>query len=219
MLNFEFNVIPNVFESARLYINKTFDKLIIILKVKYSDDFFIVGDTTLTKEISGYKEINSVSSGVKYHVLLNWALLNNNVQIEKPPTVTTGFPSTTFRLNLTFKGLVKEHVIKFDSSLFSTDSIRKTVASVTAGTILPDVSSCALAIGTKENINTNFIIASLSYSTFKNVFSFTKGYRVIQRTSSSSPEVIYTIKLLKKVLMQEFYPEMPEVYYFNQTLQ
>jgi len=221
MLNFEFNVIPSVFESAPLSLDKTSNKLITSLKVKHGDDFFIVGDLALTEGISPHREINSSPTGVDYNILLKSALLVSNSRLGNPLTVTTGFPFATFRSNrdLAYKGLVKEHVIEFDSSLFSTGSVRKTVVEVTAGAILPEVSSCALAVRTTENVNTDFMMVSLGYGTFETVFSSAEGDSGVQRTSSSAPGMIYAIELLKKVLTQEFYSGMPEDYYFDQAMQ
>jgi plasmid segregation protein ParM len=221
MSNFEFSVIPSVFESAPLNLDRTSNKLITSLKIKHDDDFFIVGDLALTEGVSPHKEINCSPTGRDYNIFLKSALLVSNTRLGNPLTITTGFPFATYRMNrdLAQKLIVKEHVIEYDSSLYSSGSIRKTVVEVSSGAIMPEVSSCALAVRKTRNVNSDFMMISLGYGTFETVFSTAEGENGVQRTSNSAPGMIYAIELLKKALAQEFYSGMPEDYYFDQALQ
>jgi hypothetical protein len=221
MPNFKFNIIPSVFESSPLNLDRTSNKLITSLKVKHDDEFFIVGDLALTEGVSPQKEINCSPTGKDYNILLKSALLVSNARLGNPLTITTGFPFATYRMNrdLAQKLIVKEHVIEYDSSLYSPGSIRKTVVEVSSGAIMPEVSACALAVRTTEKVDSDFMMISLGYGTFETVFSTAEGENGVQRTSNSAPGIVYVVELLKKALTQEFYSGMPEDYYFDQALQ
>ncbi len=199
---FEIISIPSVFESAPEVLDSIAEKVQKGLKVKIEDKFFIVGDLALNEGIQPHKEINSSPNDLDYQVLLTSALLVSYSKLGNPLTVTTGFPYASFQVNkdVAHENLIKDHLVTFDSSVFSSGGIKKIVIEVKNGSIIPEVSSSAYAIRNIHELKGDFMVLSLGYGTFETIFSDATGEFGIQRTASSSPGINYALQALRREL-------------------
>ncbi|MDG1278191.1 MAG: hypothetical protein P8O16_12990 [Algoriphagus sp.] len=204
---FEIISIPSVFESAPEVLDSIAEKVQKGLKVKIGENFFIVGDLALSEGNQPHKEINSAPNDLDYQVLLTSALLVSYSKLGNPLTVSTGFPFASFQVNkdAAHANLVKVHLVTFDSSVFSSGGIKKVVIEVNNGSIIPEVSSSALAIRNIHDIEGDFMVLSLGYGTFETIFSDATGEFGIQRTASSSPGINYALQALGRELFN-LYP-------------
>lgn len=204
---FEIITIPSVFETAPTNLDRLTDKLHNGLKIHLEGQNYIVGELAINEGIQPHKELNSSPNDIDYKVLMNSALLVSANKLGNPLVVTTGFPFATFQVNkeTALKNLIKDHIVEYDASLFSTAGVKKLVIEVKNGAILPEVSSSALAVRKIFDQTGDFMMVSLGYGTFETVFSSANGEIGIQRTANSSPGIIYAIQELKKEL-SNLYP-------------
>lgn len=103
------------------------------------------------------------------------------------------------------ENLVKDHLVEFDSSIFSTGGVKKMVIEVSNGALLPEVSASAHAIRSICKIEGDFMVLSLGFGTFEIIFSNSNGEFGLKRTASSSPGIIYALQALRKELFN-LYP-------------
>lgn len=172
------------------------------MKVKIGDTFFISGDLALSEGIQPHKELNSSPKDLDYQVLMTSALLVANSRLGNPITVTTGFPYASYQVNRdsALENLVKDHLVEYDSSVFSSGAVKKIVIEVSNGAIFPEVSASAYAIRNIHTIQGDFITLSLGYGTFETIFSNADGEFGLQRTASSSPGINYALQTLQREL-------------------
>lgn len=204
---FEIVSIPSVFETAPAVLDYFAEKIQKGLKVKIGDEFFIVGDLALNEGNQPHKEVNSAPNDLDYQVLMTSALLVSSTKLGNPLTVTTGFPYASYQVNkeVAMKNLVKDHLVEYDASVFSSGGTKKIVIEVKRGAILPEVSASANAIRHILNIKGDFMALSLGYGTFETILSNADGEFGLQRTASSSPGIVYALDILRKDLFK-LYP-------------
>lgn len=199
---FEVVSIPSVFETAPSNLDYFVDKIHKGLKIKIGNEFYIVGDLALNEGVQPRKEINSSPNDLDYKVLMTSALLVGNSKLGNPLTITTGFPYASYQVNkdLALQNLVKDHLVEYDSSVFSSGGVKRIVVEVKNGAILPEVSASAHAIRTLHKIEVDFMVFSLGYGTFETIFSNSDGEFGLQRTASSSQGLLYAVQALRKEL-------------------
>ena len=221
MSNFQIISIPSVLESAPSNLDRVSDSIHKGLKVKIDDKFYIVGDLALYEGVQPHKEINSAPNDLDYSILMSSALLVSHYALGNPLTVTTGFPYATynFNKNAAMEKLVKDHIIEFDSSIFSAGGVKKLVVEVKKGAILPEVSASAYAIRKLYNQNKDFMMVSLGYGTFETIFSAAEGNFGLQRSASSSQGVFYAIQELKRELVNLYPSIMSSDVFLDEALQ
>lgn len=204
---FEIISIPSVFETAPSVLDYFVEKIHKGLKVRVGHEFFIVGELALNEGIQPHKEVNSSPGDLDYQVLMTSALLVSSTKLGNPLTVTTGFPYASFQVNkdAAIDYLIKDHLVEYDSSVFSSGGSKKLVIEVKRGAILPEVSASANAIRHLNNIEGDFMALSLGYGTFETILSNANGEFGLQRTASSSPGIVYALDILRKELFK-LYP-------------
>ncbi len=220
-LEFDIISIPSLVEIAPSILDRSTNQLVKGLKVKYGSHFYIAGDLAANEGTMPHKEMNSSPNSTDYNILLNSSLLVASSKIGNPVIATTGFPFATFRSNRNdaLKNLVKDHIIEYDSSTYSSSSIRKTVVEVKSGEIIPEVLAASIAIRELENPDGDFFMLSLGYGTFETLFSTKDGEFSTQRAGSSAPGIVYAVNLLKNELNAEYNVSMESDYYFDLALQ
>ncbi|MDG1279226.1 MAG: ParM/StbA family protein [Algoriphagus sp.] len=208
-MNNQFDVItiPSVFGTAPALLDNFVEKIHKGLKLKIENDFFMVGDLALNEGVQPHKEINSSPNDLDYKLLMTSALLVENSKLGNALTVTTGFPFASYQVNkdLALENLLKDHLVEFDSSIFSNGGVKKMVIEVSNGAILPEVSASAHAIRSIYKVEGDFMVLSLGFGTFETIYSNSNGEFGLQRTASSSQGIIYALQALRKELFN-LYP-------------
>lgn len=196
-------VIPSVFENAPKNLDRVLDKrLVKRLKLEENGEFYIVGELALEEGIIPHKNINSLIGDLDYNIMMKSALLIASNEISDSLVVSTGFPYATFNINrqMAMEYLVREHLIKHDSSTYSNGDVKSKIVSVERAAVIPEVVASAKAIRNLAKVESSFMVLSLGYGTFEATMSTPNEQIGLQRASNSSHGLIYALNALRNEL-------------------
>ncbi|MBN2757481.1 MAG: ParM/StbA family protein [Bacteroidales bacterium] len=198
---------PSVFEATGMQLNSVSNDLLNGIEIYDTDNqAYIVGNLALTEGSSPHKAINSSPRELDYNLFLKAGILLATNMNNRPLTVTTGFPFSTYQI---YKDIAKETIknlenIDYNPKTFSEEDRTRIKTNIQNVEILPEMigNIIALRVGehTKEG---NFFVVSLGYGTCEAVLSTESG--IVHRTSVSINGMQYAVEMLMRALSTKYY--------------
>jgi len=197
--------IPSVFEHNNSNLSMVSQDLINGLRLYIDDVPYVVGKLALSEGLSPHRTVNAAPTEIDYQILFQAALLAASHKNNRPLTVTTGFPFSTYQVNksVTLDLLQKTHKINFDMSPFSSKGRTEMRVEVTNVDILPEMLGNIIALRQGDKKATgNFFVISLGYGTCEAALSTENG--IVQRTAVSINGLQYAVKLFMNELSRQY---------------
>ncbi len=192
---------PSVFEHNNSDLSMVSQDLLNGLRIFIDDVPYIVGNLALTEGGSPHRTVNAAPTEIDYKILFKAALLLASYKNNRPLTITTGFPLSTYQVNknITPELLQKTHKIDFDLSTFTNKGRSEMKVDVVSVEIIPEILGNIVALRQGETkASGNFFVVSLGFGTCEAVLSTENG--MVQRTALSVPGLQYAISLFIKEL-------------------
>lgn len=211
--------IPSVLESHNVPVEGVTNTQIDGLKVSHNDQSFIVGKLALNEGNSPHKVINCAPNDTDYQVLLKTALyLTNGLTNNRPISLTTGFPFSTFKMNekrsvKLIKGIGE---IDIDTRPFGGSGNESIIPQIFSVNTMPELIASTLAVRSdSENMHGGLFIVSLGYGTLEIGMSTHSGF--IQRTFNSNSGIRYAVKAAMQKLEEEYYLGLRNEHQFDSS--
>lgn len=202
-------VIPSVFEENSSAFLKVANSLVDGIRlVNFKGKDYVVGNLALREGVVPHKLMNCSADDIDYQLIMLSSLLVSSMGGYKKLVVTTGFPSSTYRL---FKGNAEKflqgtHSIQYDGRPLGREEIGRFDLEVEQVEVLPEIEGCSHAVRALFNEKDNFFVVSLGYGTFELALSTLSG--LVNRTSYSTRGLAYAVNLLEIELQKQYYLEM-----------
>lgn len=206
---FKTKVFPSVFEASTTELIDVADDLVTGLKIQLDDTSYIVGDLALVEGTSPHKGINNAPTDLDYQLLLQAALAIAKVGTDKPLSVTTGFPSSSYgAFRKGAEELIRgEHRIQFDGRTFGGSANSVMDVTVNEVEVIREIEGVIKAAREGALQETDpFFAVSLGYGTVDAVLSLPSG--PVQRTATSVNGLHVATKRMIDRLQQEHYLDM-----------
>lgn len=197
--------IPSVFEHNNSNLSMVSQDLINGLRLYIDDIPYVVGNLALTEGLAPHRTVNAAPTEIDYQILFQSALLAASYKNNRPLTITTGFPFSTYQVNksITLDLLQKTHKIDFDMSPFSSKGRTEMKVEVKSVEILPEMLGNIIALRKGEKkASGNFFVVSLGYGTCEAALSTENG--IVQRTAISIDGLQYAINLFVNELSRQY---------------
>lgn len=198
---------PSVYEAVGTNLNFVSKDLINGLQLYDADEqAYILGNLALTEGISPNKLVNSSPHEIDYNLLLKAGLLLANHKDNRPLTVTTGFPFSTYQV---YKNSAKDLIMNLDNihynpGTFSDQTPTKINANIHQVEILPEMVGNIIGLRVGETqAEGNFFVVSLGYGTCEAVLSTENG--IVHRTALSINGMQYAVDLFMRSLATKYY--------------
>ena len=199
---------PSVFEATGMELNNVSKDLLNGIEIFGKDNqAYIVGNLALTEGSSPHKAINSSPRELDYNLFLKAGVLLATHTNNRPLTITTGFPFSTYQI---YKDLAVETIknlgnIDYNPKTFTEEEERARVkANIENVEILPEMIGNIIALRVGEQAKEgNFFVVSLGYGTCEAVLSTESG--IVHRTSVSINGMQYAVEMLMRALSTKYY--------------
>ncbi len=198
--------LPSVFEGHNSDLELVSKDLLNGIKIFNNGDGYILGNLALSEGFAPHKAINSSPQELDYLLFLQAGLLLSNYNNQRPITLTTGFPFSTYQINreLAKEIVRKEHHIEYDASTFSNQRRLMMDVEVAKVDILSEMQGNITALRKGDHkASGDFFVVSLGYGTFEAVFSTENG--IVQRTAVSTIGLQYAIDQFIRELSKSHY--------------
>ncbi|MDR9364831.1 MAG: hypothetical protein RI575_05815 [Balneolaceae bacterium] len=211
--------LPSVLESHNSPLINVTNERIEGLKLFHDDQYYIVGNLALNEGNSPHKVINCSPDDTDYQVLMKSSLyLAECLRNGKPIQVTTGFPFSTYRMNI--KG-AKELVGAMDSIIIDLRTIGEDADTEIRMPnvdidIMPELLASTLAARSGEmGVKGGVFVVSLGYGTLEIGMSTDSGF--IQRTFNSGSGIRYAVKSAMNKLEKNYYLGLRNEHQFDRS--
>ena len=195
----------SLIENINANLSNTAKDLLNGLKVLHDNKWYICGNLAMTEGQLPHKFINSAPTDLDYQLLVKSALLLVSDVSEKPLTITTGFPYSTYRVykDMAKNALQKEHIIEFDTSTFSSNGKKILTYDVQNVEIIPEIVGCTIALRKGEyKAEGNFFTFSCGFGTFESILSLESG--IVEQTMISTHGLRYAVNLMMSELEKNY---------------
>ena len=206
---------PSVFETAFGNTENSAADQLNGLKVKKGDNWYIVGNLAKKGGINPGRITNASPEEEDYEILFKAALVNVVDKVEKPVSVTLGFPFSTYNVYKTpaEQFLGKRHfLVEYDTQTFNIKgSIRKTTFDIERCEIIPEIVGSIIGLKKTDAApqNDNFIAISFGFGTIEG--GMASGNGLVHRTCFSSHGIRYAVNNLARELNMKYYLEMKNI--------
>ncbi len=198
---------PSVYEATGIDLNFVSKDLINGLQLyDEQDQSYIIGNLALNEGIAPNKLVNSSPYEIDYKLLLQAGLLLASHDNNRPVSITTGFPFSTYQI---YKDIAKETILKLQSiqynrGTYSNGERTKINSNIQQVEILPEMigNIIALRVGDAQATG-NFFVVSLGYGTCEAVLSTENG--IVHRTALSINGMQYAVDLFMRSLASKYY--------------
>jgi len=198
---------PSVFEATGMELNSVSNDLLNGIELYDKDNqAYIVGSLALTEGSSPHKAINSSPRELDYNLFLKAGILLATHTNNRPLTITTGFPFSTYQI---YKDLAIDSIknlgnIDFNQKTYSENERATIKPNIQNVEILPEMIGNIIALRVGEQVKEgNFFVVSLGYGTCEAVLSTESG--IVHRTSVSINGMQYAVEMLMRALSTKYY--------------
>ena len=198
---------PSVFEATSMELNAVSDDLLNGIEIfDEENQAYIIGNLALTEGSSPHKAINSSPRELDYNLFLKAGILLATHKNNRPLTITTGFPFSTYQI---YKDLASESIrnlekIDYNPKTFSEEERARIKANIQNVEVLPEMIGNIIALRVGEQAKEgNFFVVSLGYGTCEAVLSTESG--IVHRTSVSINGMQYAVEMLMRALSTKYY--------------
>lgn len=197
---------PSMFEATSEELNFVSKDFLNGIQLYDEDQAYILGNLALSEGLSPNKAINSSPDELDYSLFLKAGILLACQTNNRPLTITTGFPFSTYQI---YKKNAEELIfdietIEYYAGTFSNKTKSKIKTRIQKVEILPEMigNIIALRVG-EENIEGNFFVISLGYGTCEAVLSTDNG--IVHRTAASITGMQYAVDMFMRALSNKYY--------------
>jgi len=197
---------PSMFEATSEELNFVSKDLINGIKIFDEDQAYILGNLALTEGLAPNKAINSSPEELDYSLFLKAGILLANYINNRPLTITTGFPFSTYQI---YKKKAEELImdietIEYSPGTYSNKPKSKLKTQIQKVEILPEMIGNIISLRAgEENAEGNFFVVSLGYGTCEAVLSTDNG--IVHRTAASINGMQYAVDMFMRSLSNRYY--------------
>jgi len=197
---------PSMFEATGENLNYVSKDLINGIQIYDEDQSYILGNLALSEGLSPNKAINSAPNELDYRLFLKAGILLSCQTNNRPLTITTGFPFSTYQI---YRKLAEKYILGIESidyypGTYSNKKKAKLKTQIQKVEILPEMIGNIIALRAGEaNADGNFFIVSLGYGTCEAVLSTDSG--IVHRTAASITGMQYAVDLFMRSLSRKYY--------------
>ncbi len=203
---------PSVFETAFGNTENSAKDLLNGLKIKKSDNWYLVGAMAKRGAINAGRIVNAAPGEDDFDILFRSAMATVLDKAEQPFTITTGFPLATYNA---YKAAAQQYLghrhflIEYDSNTYNVKGgIKKNTFEIDNYDVIPEI--VGGIIGLKKtlpkNADENFIAISFGFGTVEGGLATSDG--LVHRTCFSSHGIRYVIGNLTREMNTKYYLEM-----------
>jgi plasmid segregation protein ParM len=211
---------PSVSESfGSTLVNVTTDRASGI-KIQHKNEDYIIGHLALSEGKAPHKGINSAPDDLDYQLLLKSGLvIAADYSLDKPISLTTGFPHATFNI---FKTAASDYISKLDTIRQDTrpyggPGYEDVEVNLERINIIPELFGSIIAAREGDmNIRGNMFVVSMGYGTLEFGLCTDNGF--IQRTLNSGNGLRYAIDSAMKEMATTHYLGLRTEHQFDQAL-
>jgi plasmid segregation protein ParM len=211
-MNYRVITFPSVYETAYGNTENSAKDLLHGLKITKDNNWYLVGDMARRNSVNAGRVINAAPDEEDFDILLRAAMVNVIDKIEKPFSITVGFPLSTFNIYKVSaeQFLGKSHfLLEYDTTTFNINGgIKKSTFDINTYEVIPEL--VGGIIGLKKVIpqakEENFIAISFGFGTIEGGYVTRNG--LVNRTCFSSHGLRYVVNNLARELNKKYYLEM-----------
>ena len=203
---------PSVYEASFGSTESSAKDLLNGLRIKKEDKWYIVGNLAKKGGINPHRITNTSPEEDVYELLFKSALITLDGKVEKPVSITIGFPYTTYNA---YKAaaehfLNKKHfLVEFDTKTFNiSGSTNKSLYDIDTFEVIPEIVGCIIGLKKvlADKAPGNFIAISLGFGTMEGGLATEDG--LVHRTTFSTHGIQYVIDNLGRELNKSHYIQM-----------
>ena len=197
---------PSMFESVSENLHYVSKDLINGIQIFDDEQTYILGNLALSEGLSPNKAINSSPDELDYRLFLKAGVLLACQSNNRPLTITTGFPFSTYQI---YRKKAEELIlgienIKHHPGTYSDKNVTNLKTHIQKVEILPEMIGNIIALRAgEENAEGNFFIVSLGYGTCEAVLSTDNG--IVHRTAASITGMQYAVDMFMRELSKKYY--------------